>query len=300
MAITMKNDNENKKDLTETASTVTFKTVRRGYDPAEVQAYIEEMSRTMQDASKNYENRMAEMKAALALANRERDTLLARFNKEPAPAPAAEPPKAGNDAQAAAGLEDQLNEAQAERIRLEAEMQSRLGDERAAREQLEKELETAAAQIDGMKQRCEQAQALQAQYEQSLKAIEELKAKLQTTQDEKEVQGAEYAAAQGHFEKVEGENASLKTELSRAQVENALLTEKNEAYKNELAQMKAEIKEKAYVYAEKLSAGEDELRKEQVKLKKKVQMQNYHIEQASAAVEELTRQLQAIQASFAE
>ena len=302
MAITMKNDNENKKELTETASTVTFKTVRRGYDPAEVQAYIEEMSRTMQDASKNYENRMAEMKAALALANRERDTLLARFDKEPAPAavPAEEPSKAGNAAQAAAGLEDQLNEAQAERIRLEAEMQSRLGDERAAREQLEKELETAAAQIDGMKQRCEQAQALQAQYEQSLKAIEELKAKLQTTQDEKEVQGAEYAAAQGHFEKVESENASLKTELSRAQVENALLTEKNEAYKNELAQMKAEIKEKAYVYAEKLSAGEDELRKEQVKLKKKVQMQNYHIEQASAAVEELTRQLQAIQASFAE
>ena len=64
--------------------------------------------------------------------------------------------------------------------------------------------------------------------------------------------------------------------------------------------MKSEIKEKAYVYAEKLSAGEDELRKEQIKLQKKVQMQNYHIEQASTAVEELSRQLQAIRESFAE
>ena len=99
---------------------------------------------------------------------------------------------------------------------------------------------------------------------------------------------------------MENENASLKAEVSRLQVENALLAEKNEAYKTELTQMKSEIKKKAYVYAEKLSAGEDELRKEQIKLQKKVQMQNYHIEQASAAVEELTRQLQAIQASFAE
>ena len=123
---------------------------------------------------------------------------------------------------------------------------------------------------------------------------------LKAAQDEKEVQGAEYATAQVHFEKVESENASLKTELSRVTVEIALLQEKNEAYKKEIAQLKSEIKEKAYVYAEKLSAGEDELRKEQVKLQKKVQMQNYHIEQASAAVEELSRQLQAIQASFTE
>ena len=46
-----------------------------------------------------------------------------------------------------------------------------------------------------------------------------------------EVQGSEYATAQVHFEKVENENASLKTELSRSSVENALLTEKNETYK---------------------------------------------------------------------
>ena len=300
----MKNENENKAEQTENTSTVTFRIVRRGYDPAEVTAYIDEMNLTMQDASKNYEKRMAEMKAALALANRERDTLLARFSGEPEEAPTVPEQSLSqpdDEAQAViAGLQGRLAEEQVARSRMEAELQSKLGDERAARESVEKELETAAAQIEGMKQRCEQYQAVQTQYEQALKTVEELKAKLQATQDEKDMQGAEYATAQVHFEKVENENASLKTELSRSQVENALLAEKNEAYKNEITQMKSEIKEKAYVYAEKLSAGEDELRKEQVKLKKKVQMQNYHIEQASAAVEELTRQLQAIQASFAE
>ena len=302
----MKNENENKTVQTESASTITFKKVMRGYDPAEVEAYIEEMNRTMQDAAKNYEKRMAEMKAALALANRERDTVLARYGGEPAEAPAeAEQPQVDesklNEAQTEiAALQRRLEEMKTARSRAEADLQKKIGDERAARESLEKELETASAQLESLKQRCEQYQSLQSQYEQALGTIEEIKAKLQATQEEKEIQGAEYATAQVHFEKVENENASLKAELSRAHVENALLVEKNDAYKNEIAQMKSEIKEKAYVYAEKLSAGEDELRKEQVKLQKKVQMQNYHIEQASAAVEELARQLQAIQSSFAD
>lgn len=297
----MKNENENKTVQTEIASTITFKKVMRGFDPAEVLAYIEEMNRTMQDASKNYEKRMAEMKSALALANRERDTVLARYGGESAGASADTEQSQLDEAQAAiAGLQGKLEETQNARNRMEAEMQSKLSDERAARESVESELENASAQIELLKQRCEQYQSVQTQYEQALGTIEELKAKLQATQEEKEMQGAEYATAQVHFEKVESENATLKTELSRVHVENALLEEKNETYKNEIAQMKSEIKEKAYVYAEKLSAGEDELRKEQVRLQKKVQMQNYHIEQASAAVEELTRQLQAIQASFAE
>ena len=300
----MKNEVENKTVETEQAentSTVTFKKVMRGYDPAEVQAYIEEMNRTMQDATKNYEMRMAEMKSALALANRERDTILARYGGEPEETLVLADQSQLDEAQAAlAGLQGKLKEERTARSRAEAEMQRKLEDERAARKQSEKELEAAFTQIEGLKQRCEQYQSDQTQYEQALGTIEELKAKLLTTQEEKEMQGAEYATAQAHFEKVESENASLKTELSRATVENALLAEKNETYKNEIAQMKSEIKEKAYVYAEKLSAGEDELRKEQIKLQKKVQMQNYHIEQASTAVEELSRQLQAIRESFAE
>lgn len=298
----MKNENEKLTEQNETASTVTFKRVRRGFDPEEVLAYIEEMDRTMQEASKNYEKRMAEMKSALALANRERDTLLARYAGESPEQPPAQADQSQLDEaqKAIAGLKGKLDEAQAARGRVEAEMQNKLDEERAARETVEKEMESVSAQLEGMKQRCEQYQSVQTQYEQALGTIEELKAKLQSTQDEKEMQGAEYATAQAHFEKVEDENAALKTELSRANVENALLTEKNEAYKNEISQMKSEIKAKAYDYAEKLSAGEDELRKEQVKLQKRVQMQNYHIEQAGAAVEELSRQLEAIKASFAE
>ncbi len=299
----MKNENENKAVQNEIASTVTFKKVMRGFDPDEVLAYIEEMNRNMQDASKNYEKRMAEMKAALALANRERDTILARYGGEAAEKEnLADAEKSQLDeAQATiAGLREKLDEAYAARNNAEAEMQKKLDDEHAAQENLEKELEAANAQIEGLLQRYEQFQSVQTQYEEALGTIEEFKAKLQASKEEKEMQDKEYATAQDHFEKVENENISLKTELSRAHVENALLTEKNETYKNEIAQMKSDIKEKAYVYAEKLSAGEDELRKEQVKLQKKVQMQNYHIEQANAAVEELARQLQEIRSSFAE
>ncbi len=135
----MKNENENENkavqtEQTEITSAVTFKKVMRGYDPAEVQAYIEEMNRTMQDATKNYENRMAEMKSALALANRERDTILARYGAETEEGPTEAEQSQLDEAQAeVAGLQGKLKEAQAARSRIEAELQSKIADERAAR-----------------------------------------------------------------------------------------------------------------------------------------------------------------------
>ncbi|MCQ2484054.1 MAG: hypothetical protein MJ168_01825 [Clostridia bacterium] len=81
-------------------------------------------------------------------------------------------------------------------------------------------------------------------------------------------------------------------------IENSLLKEKNEQYKKEIFEMKAEAKEKAYENAEKLAAGEDALQQEKMKLQKQIQLQNYHIEQAGAAVEELKKQLEQISLSF--
>lgn len=281
----MKNEIENKAAKTENMAAVTFKKVMRGFDPEEVLAYIEEMSRTMQAQAKNYEMRMADMKQALALANRERDTLLMQCGDAP---PVPEQPPVPQTAEAA-------DSKQQEALRmLEAELQA----ERAQRAQLEQALQSSNAQVQTLTQQCAQLEPVQAQYADALGQVEAMKAQLRALQEEKEMQSAEIGTARTHYEKVETENGKLKTELSRVQVENALLEEKNESYKKEIADMHTQIQEKAYAYAEKLSEGEDALRKEQVKLQKKIQMQNYHIDRAGAAIEELSRQLQEIRASF--
>ena len=288
-----------------------FKKVMRGFDPEEVLAYINELTRNMQNTAKNYEARMADMKQELALANRERDTLRTRcaeYEKGAAPVISETAAAENDDRQALIErLQSQLAEERAAALQAGTGAAENL---RRAEEQIEalktqllereRQLSENNSQIDALTQQYAQLQPLRGEVEDALIRIEEMKAAKQTLAEEKELLLAEASAAAAHLEKTENENARLKTELSRVQVENTLLSEKNEQYKKEIADLKTESKEKAYAYAEKLSAGEDDLRRERVRLEKKLQMQHYHIEQAGAAIAELQKQLEQVRTSFSE
>lgn len=295
---------------------IEFKRVLRGFDPDEVRAYIDEMNRSMQDVSKNYETRMAEMKQELTLVNREKENLrekCAQLEANPAPAPAEpepepqpepEKPKRGKSQQAQIdALKKQLDEEKAvsaaadERLRQSAEQVEELNEQLRA---LKQELSENQELVQELERAAEDSQPVRAQYEASLAEIEKLKAGAASYQEEAEMLRAESKATAEHLKKTEEENTSLKTELSRLNVENSILQEKNGQYRKELSDMKTEAKSKAYDYAEKLSAGEDALRQEQMRLTKKLQMQTYHIEQAESAVNELKKQLEQIKFSFDE
>lgn len=82
-----KNKNGSENDIIDSAPTKSwvqedheFRRVLHGYDPEAVNAYIKELSDSLNAASKNYESKMSDMKEELALANRERDSLKERYN----------------------------------------------------------------------------------------------------------------------------------------------------------------------------------------------------------------------------
>lgn len=308
----MKNDSENINVSAE--NNVSFKKVMRGYDPAEVAAYIDEMSRTMQDASKNYEMRMAEMKQELTLVNRERDNLRERCNElesrtaefVPEPKPQAEPEKTKRGKSQQAQLDSLKKQLDEEHEASETTAKSL----QAANEQIElltaqledkeKQLTSCIQRADELESQSQKQDSFRDKYEEALAKIENLKAAFSSLQEEKDLICVEAEATENHLKKTEEENSRLKTDLGRLNIENSLLQEKNEQYKAELSELKAEAKEKAYAYAEKLSEGEDALRQEKLRLQKKLQMQSYHIEQANTAVEELKKQLEQITLSFGE
>lgn len=306
----MKNDSE--KMNTAVENNFSFKKVMRGYDPAEVTAYIEEMSRTMQDASKNFEMRMAEMKQELTLVNRERDNLRERCTEleaksaipapapepEPVPEPVPEKPKRGRSQQAQIdSLKKQLDEEQKAGEKT-AKSLNKANEQiellTAQLEDKEKQLESSIQRAEELESRTQKQDSFRDKYEEALAKIENMKADYDSLLSEKDLLAAESEATEKHLKKTEDENSSLKTDLGRLNIENALLQEKNEQYRNELSGLKAEAKEKAYAYAERLAKGEDALSQEKLKLQKKLQMQSYHIEQANAAVEELKKQLDQI------
>lgn len=310
----MKNEVEIK--IAESETAITFRKVMRGFDPEEVTAYIDEMSRSMQEASKNFELRMAEMKQELTLANRERDTLRAKCEElehnaplktlpatEPVPeAPAPEKPKRGKSQQAQIdGLQKQLEEertlnaSQAEAIQNTNAQISALTSELRDKEE---QLAGCFEKISLLEEQNNRQNSMKEDYEEALAQIEKIKADSLSFKERIDVLNAESKATEAHLQKTETENSNLKSELGRINIENSLLKEKNEHYKKEIFDMKAEAKEKAYENAEKLAAGEDALQQEKMKLQKQIQLQNYHIEQAGAAVEELKKQLEQIRISF--
>lgn len=310
--------NESEKMNTAGENNFSFKKVMRGYDPAEVAAYIEEMDRTMQDASKNFEMRMAEMKQELTLVNRERDNLRERCNEleakaavpahvpepEPVPEPVPEKPKRGRSQQAQIdSLKKQLDEEQKAGEKAAKSLNKANGQIEILTAQLEdkeKQLESLIQRAEELENQSQKQDTFRDKYEDALARIENLKANYDSLLGEKDLLAAESVATEKHLKKTENENSTLKTNLGRLNIENALLQEKNEQYKIELSNLKAEAKEKAYAYAEKLSQGEDALSQEKLKLQKKLQMQSYHIEQANAAVEELKKQLDQIMFSSEE
>lgn len=307
--------NEVDKKIAEIENAVTFKKVMRGFDPEEVIAYIDEMSKTMQEASKNYELRMAEMKQELTFANRERDTLRARCEElehssapAPAPTPVPEPeavpekPKRGKSQQdQIESLQKQLEEERALNISAADAVQNINAQIDALSAQLqdkEAQLASCYERIDLLEEQNGKQQSMRENYEDALAQLEKMKADSMAYKEQIDVFTAEAKATEAHLQKTETENVNLKTELGRVNIENSLLEEKNEQYKKEIFEMKAEAKEKAYENAEKLAAGEDALQQEKMKLQKQIQLQNYHIEQAGAAVEELKKQLEQIRISF--
>lgn len=284
-----------------------FKRVMRGFDPKEVMDYIDEMNRTMQDASKKYEMRMAEMKQSLTLANRERDTLRARC------------------AELERSKADEVQREDSEecrRLRQETEELKRLLDEKnkensvpaQALEEKESLVQQLSSQLRIKEQKLSEQSALIAEYEnrtddhaelrgkyeEALALIETMRADTAALEEENDGLSADAKQAALRMQKTADENAELKTELGRANVENSLLKEKNENYKKELSALKAEAKERAYENAEKLSAEAEAFNQKKIRLKKQMQMQDYHIELAENAVAELKNQLEQIRLSFEE
>lgn len=298
--------NDEKEQKRETEDEFSFRRVLHGYAPQEVADYIEELTRTMQDASRNYEQRMAEMKQELAFAVRERDSLRAKLtepNRSPrenssviSEAPAGE--SLSEDTQETGKL---LAEARAEN----GELTLRLGENAeklAALSSLlnDKEKENAGLRdrLDALGKQLASAEELRTSYEDAAAEKEKLLAAASARQEELELLQRELKDAEERYAKKENELNALRTELNRAELENSLLREKSERCSRELSVLKADAKAKAYENAEKLSAEREEFNREKTEFMKQVQLQNYHIELAQAAAEELKVQLAQISSAF--
>ena len=270
-----------------------FKKVLYGYDPDEVNSYIEELNKTYAAATRNYESRLSSIKEELRISNRERDSYSEKYrNIKPKheetqaniPEKAEKTDRAEIEAYVSeiAVLRGKLEKAQAENLQL---------TEKAA------VLERESSKIPALEKKCD---LLFSDYK-------EATAQLETAKSEKAKCEAELQVAKQGLEEKTLEFIELsaradddKKRAAELEVKNGILGKQTEENEAEILRLKEINKAQAYEYADKVGQLESEHTKTKLALQRELKLQDYYINQAEFTLSELTKQMEQIKHSFSE
>lgn len=273
------------------AAELSFRKVLYGYDPDEVDSYIEEMLKTNSAAVRNYESRLSATKEELLLSNRERDSYCERLrkfsaNSETAPGKAFAETEREGDALAEEyreqiiNLQKKLEKSEEENLGLSEKVQilekknRQYGELEQRQSELLAQLKEAAAKLE-----FSQAQ------------LDALQKKLSLLEEELKEKMLELAQEQARNE----EAAKLAADF---EIKNDVLNKRLEEKEAELETLREINKTQAYEYADKISRLESEHSQSRLAMQKEMQLREYYVNRAQLTLAELNRQMEQMKQPF--
>lgn len=293
---------------------LSFKKILYGYDPGEVESYIEELSKTYEAAARNYEMKLSSIKEELVLSNRERDSYskkyrecMAGIDKLPKDA------KAESDNTEYTKIIDALND-KLEKAELEIEFlreQGNAGNDALFGEYNEKiaflenenrEISTRAEAImrrnDELVETEQKYQALFSEYNSAVTQIEYLKADKAAAEKEIAELKEELGAGLNSIKELSFANDEAKKRLTELEAENSVLSQCAEENEKEISRLKDTNKAQAHEYADKINLLESEQANSRLAIQKEIKLRDYYIGQAQATLAELSDQMELIRKTF--
>lgn len=314
-----KNKDKSERDLL-------FKKVLYGYDPEEVTAYIDELTQTLDSATRLHESKLSSIKEELVLSNRERDSYGEKYRE------------------CKAKLEDALNKAEpVAAVPVIEEKEDRTPEFEAVIETLKNKLEIAEAEneklremtgqnaqnaVDGYLSRIavlenenrqislqsdalrrekqellvfsEKYDGLFSEYNEILSQLEKTKAELASKEDEAKLLNEELSRKIKETAAVSAEKEKIKKKAAELEVKNDVLRQKLEENESEIIRLKDANKAQAFEYADKVNTLESEQAKNKLALQKELQLHDYYISQAELTISQLTKQMEQIKQSLGE
>ncbi len=270
-----------------------FRKVLYGYDPDEVNSYIEELNKTYIAATRNYESRLSSLKEELRISNRERDSYSEKIKNSK--------PKAETIPQVVPEKADKTDRA---------------------------EIEAYIAEIAALKEKLDVARAENLQTAEKMAVLERENAKISVLEQKCDTLFSDYMEATSQLETARAENAKYETELQIAkqgleektlefielsacadddkkkvaelEVKNGILIKQAEENEGEILRLKETNKAQAYEYADKVGQLESEHTRTKLALQRELKLQDYYVNQAEQTLSELTKQIEQIKQSFSE
>lgn len=294
---------------------LTFKKILYGYDPGEVESYINEISGNYEASARNYEQKLSSIKEELALSNRERDSYGEKYRQCKARLDKQDSPPADNDAaekiraeyeKIIDSLNDRLNMAEAEAERLGA-LSARSDDsvysEKIA--ELEEENRELRTKAEAAERKNEEISALKQKYDSLFGDYNLLVSQHECIKSGSEAKEREISELRNELSDrsaeiadVSLENDELKKKLAELEAENGVLAQRAEENEKEILRLKDVNKAQAHEYADKINTLERERSADKLAIQKETKLRDYYVNQAQVTISELSEQMEQIRKTF--
>lgn len=300
-----------------------FKKVLYGYDPEEVNSYINELSVTYEASARNHEVKLSSMKEELVLSNRERDSYSEKYRvckakldeisaQKPAEIIYQEKEDRSAEYEAViAKLKQRVEQVEFENSQLKAasvktDDSNKILDEYIGRIAfLEDENRKISINSEALGRENAELLAVAQKYDSLFGEYNVLLGQFELSKAESESKSNEIQTIKEEFERKLEEIAQISTEkenfkkkVTELEVENGVLKQRTEEKDNEILRLKDINKAQAYEYADKINQLESEQAKSKLAMQKELKLHDYYINQAEITLAELSKQMEQIKQSL--
>ena len=297
---------ENSRDVNDEKEPI-FKKTLYGYNPEEVDAFIEELNRTHEASLKLHESKLSSMKEELALANRERDYYINKLREQKSGS-ASENRADGEKTAEANALILQLKE-EVETLKSENEKlmvvptdiyEEKISDLEMRNKELEMALLAANDENANISQQLKKHENLHDEHKAIMLQLENTKSLIASKEKELLSKDEEIREKNSKINLLVSEKEELKIKLSELEVQNSVLSGQVKENEAEISSLVEKNKTLVFENAEKINAVESDYAQKKLSVQKELKLYGYYLDRAELTVNELTKQIAQIRKSMDE
>lgn len=272
-----------------------FRKVLYGYDPDEVAAYINELNKVHESASKIHESKLSSLKEDLVLSNRERNSYIEKFKELQS-----KNCENNENESVVSQLKEKIEILEAENARLRNAPAEIVVDNSSAQRiyELEENLNRLQSENLYLTRQAEKHLSLEDDYNSVLMQLESTKARLEAKEKELENKAEEITEKTNKIIELSAENHEAKSRIAELEIKNAVLVQSESERENEISALKEANKNMAFENAERINALESEHAKNKLDTQKELKLYGYYVDRAELALAELTKQMEQIRQSL--
>lgn len=303
---------ENKKADNNKERELPFRKVLYGYNPDEVQAFIDELTKSCEASLKLHESKLSAMKEELAFSNRERDRYIEKCKayqlkmseKSPSVENNAEEYEAtvSHLTQIIKKLKSENDSLRNSRSVSPADSADKYTEKISLLENRNKEIENALLSAESknteLSNEIEKYASVSAEYKSLMQELEETKSRLSLCKNELKNKCDELEEKESKINALAEEKNSLEKKITELEVENGVLSQRIAQSEDETSKLRETNKAIIFENAEKINALENEQAKNKLAVQKELKLYGYYVDRAELTVAELTKQLEQLKQSI--